>query len=360
MWRAIILQTILPIVGLTVFPLGARGQGSPEMEVALSSGSLTGIPIHWGPSRGAILRTDGQIEIFTQSEVRDHRLLTRSFQPQSLAAARAELQAEMGSGYETVVAGPYVIAAPSGSVKRWQDTFLNLYSGFQRYFEVRGWRLRSPDFPLRVVVFKNRQAFIAYAISQSGEVPASVVGCYFPRSNRCALYQISGTSGTDWRETEATIMHEAAHQLAYNIGMHERLFENPLWFVEGLACMFEVPAVYSSRVLSNSVVERFSQQRVDRLRPYLKDSQQLAQSMIELVRDDRLFQSNPQLAYDLSWAMNFYLAERMPREYRDYVQLQMDRKFEAYGAAERYSDFQDAMGIAPQRLARDLQRLLGG
>ncbi len=36
------------------------------------------------------------------------------------------------------------------------------------------------------------------------------------------------------------IQHEAAHQVLFNLGAHVRGADNPLWFVEGLACQFEV------------------------------------------------------------------------------------------------------------------------
>src|SRR5262249_26584325 len=35
-------------------------------------------------------------------------------------------------------------------------------------------------------------------------------------------------------------MHEAAHQVAFNMGIQSRLVDYPTWFSEGLACAFEV------------------------------------------------------------------------------------------------------------------------
>ena len=36
-----------------------------------------------------------------------------------------------------------------------------------------------------------------------------------------------------------TIIHEATHQTAYNVGVHARFADQPRWLVEGLAMMFE-------------------------------------------------------------------------------------------------------------------------
>ena len=43
------------------------------------------------------------------------------------------------------------------------------------------------------------------------------------------------------RFNRLVIQHEAAHQMLFNIGVHARGSDNPLWLVEGLACQFEVP-----------------------------------------------------------------------------------------------------------------------
>ena len=41
------------------------------------------------------------------------------------------------------------------------------------------------------------------------------------------------------------IQHEAAHQMLFNLGVHVRGGDNPMWLVEGLACQFEVPQTSS-------------------------------------------------------------------------------------------------------------------
>lgn len=42
------------------------------------------------------------------------------------------------------------------------------------------------------------------------------------------------------RYNRLVILHEAAHQLLFNMGIHVRGAVNPVWLVEGLACQFEV------------------------------------------------------------------------------------------------------------------------
>jgi len=43
------------------------------------------------------------------------------------------------------------------------------------------------------------------------------------------------------RFNRLVLQHEAAHQVFFNVGVHVRGADNPIWLVEGLACQFEVP-----------------------------------------------------------------------------------------------------------------------
>lgn len=373
MWRSILIHTLFQLVGCLVYATWVVAQppaqqmvssnshasvnGPRSMQVSVAGSIVVGLPIHWGAFQGAILSRDGSMHIFEQSEIRDHEILRRVFRPQSMTDARAELSKELGPRFEVVIAGPYVIAAPVGQVQRWRERFVALNAGFRRYFEVRGWRLRNPDFPLCVIVFPNREQFVHNALKETSRLPQNVVGTYFPMSNRCMLYNLEARSGTDWDETEATIMHEATHQLAYNSGMHERLFENPLWYVEGLATMFEIPAVYDAKRQSSSLVDRFSPARVARLQAMLQTPENVENAIRSLIANDDLFRSVPEVAYDLSWAMNFYFVERMPNAYHTFTELQKSRRFGGYEDAERISDFRRAFQVSPSQIALELQRL---
>ncbi len=101
----------------------------------------------------------------------------------------------------------------------------------------------------------------------------NLMGYYFPKTNRCVLFEVGGggTASTDWSETERTIVHEAVHQLAFNTGVHERLADNPQWIVEGLATMFEERAVFDSRSASRSLVSRVNTQQMATLQRLIAD-----------------------------------------------------------------------------------------
>ncbi len=356
-----VLALAVVCCGLSCEP--ARAQPPKLLDVEVPGGHFVGLPIHWSSYDAVVLEPTGQLHVIDQADVQNHRVLPLDFAPQTLADARSRLQSELGPRYETVVYGPYVIAAPLGQAERWRDRFSALLSGYLRYFEVRGWTLRRPDFPLCVTVYATRQEFVSYTASQLQQIPSSVVGSYFPRSNRCVLYHIEGGVGsggpaTNWAETEATIVHEAVHQLAYNTGIHQRLSMDPLWFVEGLASMFEQPTVYDLRQQQSTIESRMIRAKQLRLQPILEQPEIFVQQLESLVVSDQLFARQPDLAYDLGWALTFYLAERMPTEFRQYTSQLTARPYGDYSSAERLRDFRSTFGGDLSLLAVQITRLL--
>jgi hypothetical protein len=339
----------------------AFAQPPRNMLVDGPEGRSIGLPIHWTSLEAALLQPNGKIQIFETQQITNHKILPEFFQPQSLQDARQELQAEVGDQFDTFVSGPYVIAAPRGQAGRWDARFKTMLAGYLRFFRVRGWPLRKPDFPLTVIVLPSREAFLERASREvdAGSIMPNLAGMYVPRTNRCLLYQVShGKDSTNWQATEETVVHEAVHQLAYNTGIHERLFKHPLWFVEGLATMFEVPAVYDSDHQQNSIESRYHPEKMQVLQRYSTSSQELGMHLTQLIESDSLFRSEPQLAYALGWGLSFYLVERMPRQYVDFISLQRERGFQQYGPADRLIDFRQAFQTTPEQISPQILRLL--
>ncbi len=353
-----LVSVLKPPCAIGQHPSRDSKQPPPSLEVQIPAGRFTGLPIHWSQRQAVLLESSGRFQAFDISQISSYRVLSETYHPQSLPAARSQLAAELGADFETLISGPYVIAAPQGCVKRWERRFTALLAGYRRYFEVRDWPLSQPDFPLCVIVYPDRDAFVQAARQQVDSLPAQAVGSYFPKSNRCILYPIPGSKGTDWSQTEATIVHEAIHQLAYNTGAHERLFENPLWFVEGLATMFEIPAVYDTSLSRSGLVDRMHPDMLHQLQPILSDMATLEEHIQQLISGDQLFQSDPLNAYALSWAMSFTLAERMPREFGQYLRLLTAHGFAPYTPGQRQADFRTAFETSPQMLSYQIRRLL--
>lgn len=352
--QRLIAAGILFVTGMQLSPAFAQPH---VLRVDFKDQVLFGMPVHWGRNEAALLESNGLFHIFKTREVTNHSILEVPFHPQSLVEARANLKRELGSDFDILISGPYVIAAPKGEADRWKRRFNTLLAGYTRYCEVRGWPARRADFPLVVIVFSDRQQFLRYAMTQTKQLPNMAVGSYFPRTNRCILYQIGGATGVNWSETESTIVHEAVHQLAYNTGLHERLFDNPTWFVEGVATMFEQPAVYDLNVRRSTISNRMNPSKVRDLQEIIKKPGQLEFIMREIVVSDEYFKHDPLSAYAVAWGMVFYLTERMPSQFRNFIELQNRRRFGEYKPMDRDRDFQQAFGQTPDGLAPALRRL---
>ncbi len=336
-----------------------RAQTAPRLlEVQLADTTHVGLPIHWDDQFALLLKPTGSMLELETNQVVNHRILNDLFVPQPLTSARSALQSELGNNYETATIGPYVLAAPRGHVERWRERFRVLMAGYRRYFETRGWQLRNPDFPLCVLILPSKAEFDRYCQQQLGRSMPNLMGYYFPKTNRCVLFEVA-TAGqvTDWTETERTIVHEAVHQLAYNTGIHERLADNPQWFVEGLASMFEEPAVFDSRLASRTMEGRMNQQQLGYLRPMLSDASQLESRLRSLVTSNDMFKRDATSAYALSWGLTFYLAERMSNQYSSYSQRMAQLpKLQNYSAADRARDFTRGFEADLSLIAIQLQR----
>ncbi len=343
----------------------ARNQPPPALLVRTTRGVTAGLPIHWDAESAIVLRSSGEMHFLSQAEIEDHAILKTPFRPDSIAIARQQLLKELGPDFEAVVSGPYIVAAPRGTSDRWRRRFDLLYSGFVRYFSLRGWKVREPDFPLRVIVFRTQDEFAAFARTQQAALPEGTVGAYFARSNICTLYELPATSqetatrnAVDWSETEATVVHEAVHQLAYNTGLHQRLFTHPLWFIEGLATMFEAREVYDINVgatASSTETERLHQRQMHTLSEVFKSDRETANLLGNLIASDGLFKQDPQLAYAGAWALTKFLSERMPTQYRKLAELQQRHGFGNYSVKQRIADFHQSIGLTPALLAKQLR-----
>jgi hypothetical protein len=172
----------------------------------------------------------------------------------------------------------------------------------------------------------------------------NTLGHYDPASNRVFLYDVtSGGGGENWSENAETIIHEATHQTAYNVGVHKRFTAAPRWLVEGLATMFEARGVWN-RQYDNSQSDRVNQYRLEEFREYAKTRRRPG-AITELIASDAAFRGDVGGAYAEAWALSFYLCETQPRLYAAYLAKTADRPlFVEYTPSERMADFQDIFG----------------
>ncbi|MDA0919184.1 MAG: DUF1570 domain-containing protein [Planctomycetota bacterium] len=145
---------------------------------------------------------------------------------------------------------------------------------------------------------------------------ASLLGHYYGLDTY-GLDDVASRAGinSDLRET---MIHEATHQLGYNLGLHNRTGRNPKWVVEGLATVFETPGL-EEFAMDRDVKKRLNPGWHYGLQKFIKDGRP-AGFLETFIRDDETFSTQMGNAYAQAWALSFWLIETRPREYAKFLQ----------------------------------------
>lgn len=294
----------------------------------------------------------GRLREIKLADVKSFQQASSKFSPLTPNAMATELIRELGKDFETATTRHYVVAAPKGKAKNYVELFENVYRTFHMHFSVRGFEVNEPEFPLVAIVFPQRHQFLEYARSE-GTNAQQYGGYYSPRTNRAVLFETEGASTTrldvesaikpllsassstgqpvlmeittlgtprnQFKTIDAdqrdTMIHECTHQVAYNVGLHNRVGENPRWIVEGLATVFEAPGIRNS---SSGVQfsSRINPERLTAFKEYLR--QRRPKNSVETtVAGDELLSVAIGDFYAEAWALSFFLVETRPRKYSD-------------------------------------------
>lgn len=318
--------------------------------------TLEGMPLAWNDSTMTLLGRDGYLHEFAPSQAKGGKKTSPRFKGYSSEEMRQRLYEELGDDFEINSSAHYLVAHPRGENNVWIKRFEELYRSFGAYFRVRGFQVDDPPYPLVAVVFGSRGEYNRYVQKNSPGAPTGALGHYEPRSNRVYLFDQSNDFSDHWADTASTVIHEATHQTAYNVGLHTRFAPGPRWVSEGLATMFEARGVHSSRSQDRQT-DRINYERLRDYRQTVESNDSLG-SLANYLSSDQLFQRTAIPAYAQAWALTFFLSETRPQEYADYLsRLAVRPNFEAYSAAERVVDFQRSFGdIEP--LERHFKRFM--
>ncbi len=339
----------------------AAGRHRYTMLVDIDGSSIEGTPLAWSKQSVFLLARDGRLWEFPPSRATNFRKISSSFVSFSAAEVRAALERELDGRLEVTGTGHYLVAHPLGKGPFWANRFEELYRSCVNYFNRRGLRVRDPEFPLVAIVWPRREDFVHYAASQGSNVRGDILGFYSPVSNRVTLYDQggSGAGGSAWRQNEATIIHEATHQMAFNTGVHNRFTTTPKWIAEGLGTMFEAPGVWNWRAYPRRDA-RINHDRLMQFQQWRKTGRKSG-AFVQLLGSDRLFDSNPAAAYAESWAWVFFLTEVYPRKFGEYVQRTANRPdFVDYPMTRRIADFTAVFGNDMRMLESHFLRFIDG
>lgn len=329
-----------------VFIVALAGVAQAQMvEFKYDGTKQYGKPIAWNSSTLLLLSRDGRAYYYPISKISELNKLKNRFTSLSQSEMRAVLLAEHGNRFQVSGTGHYLVVHPAGDGEKWSQRFEQIYRAVHAYVSTRGFRPSTPAFPLVAVVLSDRAEFEAYARLLNVEVAQGMVGFYHPLSNRIVVYDQTAADGTSrtWQDNADTIIHETAHQAAHNLAMHSRFAQNPAWFVEGFATMFEAPGVWNSAQFRQQG-DRINQNQLASFRKYIAETHRTGW-LPELIGSDRSFQSEPFAAYSAAWALSFYLSESQAGDYFRYMKtLSQLPAATTYQSSSRLNDFEAHFG----------------
>ncbi|MEX2115050.1 MAG: DUF1570 domain-containing protein [Pirellulales bacterium] len=359
MLRIVILFALVLTSGASQLLGAPRDQFT--MSVDIDGADVEGMPLAWSNERVYLLGRDGRLWEFPPNGATRFRKTSPSFSSYSAAEMRARLERELGGRLEVTGTGHYLVAHPPGKSALWSNRFEQLYRSCVQYFGLRSLRVHEPAFPLVAIVWPRFEDFQHYAASQGSSVSPGVLGFYSPISNRVMLYDQGAVSAASrvWQENESTIIHEATHQMAFNIGVHNRFTTTPLWVAEGLGTMFEARGVWNWSDFPRQS-DRINRPRLMQFRQWQQLGRQSG-AFVNLVGSDRQFETNPAAAYAEAWAWVFFLTENYPRQFGEYVQRTAQRPdFEEYPLARRMADFSAVFGDDFRKLEAHFLQFMAG
>ena len=242
------------------------------------------------------------------------------------------------------------------------------YNAVQKFLSVNGLAHTALKARLEILFFATTDQFSAYAAGTGANV-SGAAGFYSPETNRAVFFDAAGAPRVveldasieelqrrlrdrkkvsrkvrkKWVKdlsrlrnqrnnfvdaiNELVVQHEVAHQVLFNCGLHTRGAMNPVWLVEGLACLFEPPLNTKGAGLARVNTYRLGSLRRalsvngDALSARPTDLQnafkhkRLVRPM-QLIADRRLFDTtrpDVEISYAEAWSLVFYLQ----RKHRD-------------------------------------------
>jgi hypothetical protein len=385
---------------LALLALGAAhtfGADPAEIEVQVRQQTLRGKVLAHDDEAFWLMGRDGRLEKLPIGDVGEFRQVSSRFQAYSAAELRDQLRREMGNEYEIVGTGHYLVCAAKGEAQKYAGLFEDLYRTLYVYCRARNFRVTEPEFPLVALVFPDHARFAAYARQDGVQAMRGLRGYYLVSSNRIALFE-DGSNRQAARpelpaglsaasqfaagepptfssvlrrssrpgyfpevdgEVQDTIVHEATHQVAFNVGLHTRVGRNPKWVVEGFATMFE-PEGMRSPSAGRTLMSRANRERFIWFGNFAK-SRRKANSLEEFVAGDEAFGANVLDGYSQAWALTFFLVETRNSQYAQFLSAIMQRDpLAAYDSEQRVADFKRAFGSDLKLLEADFLRFMAG
>ena len=339
------------------------------VRVSDNSRSYEGKVVGLTKSTCSLIDREGRLLQLPVTSLKKFEKLSPTFDPYSAREVRDRLRHDFPD-YEVSGRGVYLVCGPPGRSARYAELFDSIYRDLDQFFRVRGFEVTKPEGSLTAIVFRSQSEFFEYARRDGVKPAEGLQGYYSLKTNRVALYDsqelLSHTGSIRGNRTIAaaariagntanTIIHEATHQVGYNIGVHSRIAGAPVWVVEGLATVLEPEGMRSRRARD----EKLNPERFQWFQNRHFPSRE-AGSLARLIASDDLFFSQTLNSYSESWALTYFLLNNSTRQrqFISYLKRIGERDPAVkYSARERLADFQAEFGDI-SRLEVDFLRFM--
>lgn len=349
----------LTMQGPATEPGRLSAQTTDTIEFFAAGRLQTGLTLFHSNHEIVVLGRDGWMHSLDprkpESQIRSHG---RSYHAFTATELRGELIAEFGKSFEVKATQHFLVVQPTGRGDQWPRLFEQSHRAFIRYVSERNVDVQKGRFPMVAIVFPDERAMYRELEKQNLQIQR-VAGLYSGHSNRVITHD-----GGQASQFPVTLRHEAAHQSAFNSGVHSRVNDTPRWITEGLGQLFEPSAMIRPPGGARSI-DRINQDSLRRLKQTffqnpVRDTD-LSQTVMQLISDDSMFENPKQIddAYAVSWAMMFFLAERDCEAFAGILDHTAKRPpFQPYPRADRLRDFQKICGMDPHEFSQHLSRLI--
>ena len=346
-----------------------KAAGVVTLKIVRDGKTFYGKPMATDGKNLAVVRWDGRMTTFpVNDKAAKVSLYCKGFEPYSTAELKIRLQKHFGKRYAISTTDHFVVIHPNNGgngQKYWAQPFEQYYIRLRNYFNAHGFKTSAPEFPMIAIVLRSRSEFDR-KLDAEAEYRRNVVGYYSRISNRITTYDPTRASlkiqrenpDRNWLYSSSTIIHETAHQVAFNCGIHNRFSTVPKWTSEGLAMLCETPGIYDYKK-SPGISSRINRTRLKTLRKLIAAGKTKGQ-LLELIQNDRMFESTPDMAYAIAWGISFYLNENRQSDYMSYLKRDAKRgSFREHNKLDRVGFFIDHFGKDIEALESQMNIFIG-
>jgi hypothetical protein len=271
------------------------------------------VHVNVGENR-VVMLPDGQLVV---RSLADSPPTQRPFEPATKEGIARDLTTQSLRGFrkKETLHYVYLYNSSEGFVEITSRILETMYGGVVKYAQAQEIEVQPPETPLVAVIFRTGDEFRKYS-----KMPEGVLAYYDVLTNRIVMYEESPF----WKikpvlavqQSLATIAHEGAHQILYNIGVQQRLAGWPMWLNEGLAEFF-APTT-TDRRLKWKGAGHVNDMRMFELDQWLKSRSAddiNGQFVAQTVGAARLTSTG----YAAAWALTHYLAKNHRTDFHSIV-----------------------------------------